>query len=99
MMRNTQNARKKRYYTLDELKEIAEKRGYLLDFNLILEVFELKDKKCNSRWCWIVRPSNGNKVKRVRECTMREWNQLFAFNIARLEEEVKSTTTENSLKS
>ncbi|XRZ01681.1 hypothetical protein ACP179_00025 (plasmid) [Xenorhabdus stockiae] len=88
-MSNVQKTVKKRYYTLDELVSLADKRGYILNFNYHLKVFELKNKKYPDNWCWIVRPSNGNKVKRVRECTMREWNQLFVFNISLLEKKLR----------
>ncbi|PHM51880.1 hypothetical protein [Xenorhabdus hominickii] len=90
-MIHNQSTSEKRYYTKSELEDLAGKRGYLLNFNRLLKVFELKDKQHDSRWCWIVRPSNGNKIERVRECEMSEWDTLLAFNIARLEKSTKFT--------
>ncbi|MGJ0624037.1 hypothetical protein [Xenorhabdus bovienii] len=92
-MTRTQNARKKKYYTLGELTDLAAKRGYMLDFNNARQIFELKDKKHHNKWCWIVRPSNGIKVGQVRECNMQEWNELLDFNIVRLEKNAENIST------
>ncbi|CDL85234.1 hypothetical protein [Xenorhabdus szentirmaii] len=84
MRNNAQDTPKKRYYKLDELRALAEARGYALDFNAYLKVFELRDKQHPDNWCWIVRPENGVKVGRTRECPIPEWDDIMDFNINRL---------------
>ncbi|WP_426575356.1 hypothetical protein ACP179_01105 (plasmid) [Xenorhabdus stockiae] len=84
-MNNVQKTVKKRYYTLDELVSLADKRGYILNFNYPLKVFEFRNKKHPDNWGWIIRPSNGVKVGLVRECEIQEWDAILDFNICRLE--------------
>lgn len=66
--------RKNRRFTIDDIKEYALSKGYILKFNRYKKVFTLQDSENPERWSWVYFPHSEDKlVELVDDLTFEGW--------------------------
>ncbi|MGL5103087.1 MAG: hypothetical protein ACRC6N_11265 [Plesiomonas sp.] len=79
--------KQRKYYYLDDLKELFDKNGYELTFIQQRRVFEIRDKRKPENWIWLTH-SSGEKVSGIRDATIEEWSHIMRSNIERIKQEI-----------
>lgn len=79
-----QRASRAKFYKLQQLIELAQSKGFTLEYDPSFKVFKLTCNDTPALWGWIVHPHSDLKVTHVRTLDKEGWGVVLDSNIERI---------------